>query len=212
MVLFCFARHFIGQFSQRCCLTAALNWPSVTIILSCFGNQLALLMCSIQAKPTDLSMSNQPLNQTHLPCCCLPTLPYTAPLCRGAKRSDEDAKLYHVPVDTMPMNKFCCDCVCPAIVCAVDKLAQAGVQHIVYWSAEQPGPQLIAAHFGHVFATALQIPSTTVPEVCSTVICQQVVAPRCSHAEVCCMVTADIKDPLCPKQTGASVEKLCGLA
>lgn len=152
-------------------------------------------------------MSNQPLNQTHLPCCCLPTLPYTAPLCRGAKRSDEEAKLYHVPVDTMPMKKFCCD---SAVVCAVDKLAQAGVQHIVYWSAEQPGPQLIAAHFGHVFAVALQIPSTTVPEVCITVTCQQLVAPRCSHDEVCCMVTAGFtlvtSGMLCCAAGGMSVQ------
>ena len=82
---------------------------------------------------------------------------------------------------------FACSvaCVClslPAVVCAVDKLAQAGVQHIVYWSAEQPGPQLVAAHFGHVFAAALHNSSTTVPEVCITVV-------RCwSHACVTAML------------------------
>ena len=72
----------------------------------------------------------------------------------------------------------------PAVVCVVDKLAQAGVQHIVYWSAEQPGPQLVAAHFGHVFAAALQNSSTTVPEVCITI------ARHWSHACVSSMMTA----------------------
>jgi len=52
-----------------------------------------------------------------------------------------------------------------ANVSAVEELAKAGVQYIVYWSEEQPGSQLIAAHFGHAFCAALRNPVTTVPEV-----------------------------------------------
>lgn len=50
-------------------------------------------------------------------------------------------------------------------VSAVEDLAKAGIQYIVYWSEEQPGSQLIAAHFGHAFCAALRNPVTTIPEV-----------------------------------------------
>lgn len=52
-----------------------------------------------------------------------------------------------------------------AFLFAVEELAKAGIQHIVYWSEDQPGSQLIAAHFGHAFCAALRNPVTTVPEV-----------------------------------------------
>ncbi|DBB17102.1 TPA: hypothetical protein ACH3X3_014184 [Trebouxia sp. C0006] len=46
----------------------------------------------------------------------------------------------------------------------VEELAEAGIQYIVHWSEEQPGSQLIAAHFGHAFCAALRNPVTTIPE------------------------------------------------
>ncbi len=52
-----------------------------------------------------------------------------------------------------------------ANVSAVEELAKAGIKYIVYWSEEQPGSQLIAAHFGHAFCAALRNPVTTIPEV-----------------------------------------------
>jgi len=52
-----------------------------------------------------------------------------------------------------------------ANVSAVEELAKAGIQYIVYWSEERPGSQLIAAHFGHAFCATLRNPVTTVPEV-----------------------------------------------
>ena len=52
-----------------------------------------------------------------------------------------------------------------ASVSAVGELAKAGIQYIVYWSEQQPGSQLIAAHFGHAFCAALRNPVTTIPEV-----------------------------------------------
>ena len=54
-------------------------------------------------------------------------------------------------------------------VSAVQSLAKAGVQHIVYWSEEKPGSQLVAVHFGHVFAATLRNPTTSIPEVCTTI-------------------------------------------
>ncbi|KAL3143576.1 hypothetical protein ABBQ38_002373 [Trebouxia sp. C0009 RCD-2024] len=46
----------------------------------------------------------------------------------------------------------------------VESLAKAGVQHIVYWSEGKPGSQLVAVHFGHVFAAMLRNPATSIPE------------------------------------------------
>ena len=51
-------------------------------------------------------------------------------------------------------------------MCTVKVLAEAGVQHIVHWSAEQSGSRLIATHFGHAFAVALNNPAATIHEVC----------------------------------------------
>ena len=48
---------------------------------------------------------------------------------------------------------------------AVSKLADAGIEHIVHWSEEQPGSQLIAVHFGKAFVAALRNSCVTVPEV-----------------------------------------------
>ena len=74
-----------------------------------------------------------------------------------------------------------------ANVSAVEELAKAGIQYIVHWSEEQPGSQLIAAHFGHAFCAALRNPVTTIPEV-----------PRClqhyddMHAVSCIQLTLQV--------------------
>ncbi len=80
-----------------------------------------------------------------------------------------------------------------ANVSAVEELAKAGIQYIVYWSEEQPGSQLIAAHFGHAFCAALRNPVTTVPEV-----------PWClqhydaMHAVFCIQLTQQVLAALLP--------------
>jgi hypothetical protein len=85
-----------------------------------------------------------------------------------------------------------------ADVSAVDELAKAGIQYIVYWSKEQPGSQLIAAHFGHAFCAALRNPVTTVPEVSW---CLQ--HYNAMHAEFCIQRTQQVLAALLPEKKGA---------
>ena len=179
----------VGQASYRLRLIS-----SVSSLSSHYSMQWQVFFCCIQAIITGSPASRS----TCEVCMLILLLPMKSAIqhLSAWMPSTKLERQIHKPVMLRPCMFLCLPL--PAVVCVVDKLAQAGVQHIVYWSAQQPGPQLVAAYFGHVFAAALQNPSTTVPEVCIPVVrhwsracddnMNQTMSRQCGHAVLCCAV------------------------